>query len=238
MKKFLSLLLVLLCVFAMASCGQGGTTPPAGGGGDNPPAGGEAQTEFDVFEAAAKKNAPTNITTLTTYVGKDLAGQEFTFDGRFVLQVSGNNSIFKFAYDRFATIDEAAADYIVREEGAIAVRDGAAKVQTGGSMGDWEVLVPSLQTLGALNLDKTVVPSDYDLSSDGMELSVKLSREEALAVLGVVIEAQGEILLEAESNGKNVSMVVVSYTSASGAAVRIATSYTYGKQTLDFSEFN
>ena len=138
--------------------------------------------------------------------------------------MNGNNSIFKFAYDRFATIDEAAADYIVKEEGAIAVRDGAAKVQIGGSMGSWEVLVPSLQTIGAFKLDKAVIPADYDLSSDGMELSVKLSREEALAVLGVVIEAQGEILLEAESNGKNVSMVVVSYTSASGAAVRIATS--------------
>lgn len=229
MKKILSLMLALLCVFALVACG--------GGGGETPSGDPEA-TELDVFEAAAKGVAPTNITTLTSYKTKDMFGDDVSFDGRFTLLVSGNESILDFKYQQFATVEDNADDPIVTKEGAIAIQAGKSKVAIGDSMGNWEVVIPSMQNIAALKIDKKLLPSDYKLSEDGKKLSVSLSKEEALASIGVVIDAASEIVLEAETNGTNLSMIVISYEAASGAQVRIASSYTYGPQTLDFSRFN
>ena len=239
MKKFLSLMLVLICMVSMVACSAGGTTngdptptpptPPAEQPNETP----EPQ---DVLSVAAKDIAPTTIVSLTTYTGKDYFGDDFMLSGAFTQVANGNNSILDFKYDRFATIEEAADSHIVTVEGAIAVRDGQTKT-LGDSM-DWTAVIPSLQQMGALKLNKDTLPADYTLSSDEKVLTVSLTQEEALAVIGVVIEAQGEITLTAESNGKNLSGVVISYVAASGANVRIATSYTYGTQTLDFSRFN
>ena len=233
MKKILSLLLVLACVISLAACG----VAPAPGPGVNP--GNDPAEAEDIFDIAAKDAVPTKIVTLSTYSGKDLMGKDFSFSGSFSQVSSGNNSILDFKYDRFATIEEAADSYIVSVEGAIAVKDGKTKA-IGDAMAakDWEAVIPSLQQLGAFTLKEDVLPEDYKLSSDGQKLTVSLSRKEALSVIGVVIDASSEISLEVESNGKNISMVVVSYTATSGAFVRIASSYTYGAQTLDFSRFN
>lgn len=235
MKKILSLMLILACVFSLAACSIGGTgnTP---GGTTNPPAG---EDVVDVFAMAAKGAVPTKIVSLSTYSGKDLKGDAFSMAGSFSQVVNGNNSILDFKYDRFATIEEMADSYIVSVEGAIAVKDGKTKT-IGDSLAakDWEAVIPSLQQIGAFNLTKEVLPADYQLSADGQKLSVSLTREEALKVIGIVIDASGEISLEVEGNGKNISMVVISYTAASGASVRVASSYTYGAQTLDFSRFN
>ena len=235
MKKILSLMLILACVFSLAACSIGGTgnTP---GGTTNPPA---DEDVVDVFAMAAKGAVPTKIVSLSTYSGKDLKGDAFSMAGSFSQVVSGNNSILDFKYDRFATIEEMADSYIVSVEGAIAVKDGKTKT-IGDSLAakDWEAVIPSLQQIGAFNLTKEALPADYQLSADGQKLSVSLTREEALKVIGIVIDASGEISLEVEGNGKNISMVVISYTAASGASVRVASSYTYGAQTLDFSRFN
>ena len=235
MKKILSLMLILACVFSLAACSIGGTgnTP---GGTTNPPAG---EDVVDVFAMAAKGAVPTKIVSLSTYSGKDLKGDAFSMAGSFSQVVNGNNSILDFKYDRFATIEEMADSYIVSVEGAIAVKDGKTKT-IGDSLAakDWEAVIPSLQQIGAFNLTKEALPADYQLSADGQKLSVSLTREEALKVIGIVIDASGEISLNVEGNGKNISMVVISYTAASGASVRVASSYTYGAQTLDFSRFN
>lgn len=229
MKKILSLMLALLCVFALVACG--------GGGGETPSGDPEA-TELDVFEAAAKGVAPTNITTLTSYKTKDMFGNDVSFDGSFVLLVNGNESILDFKYQQFAMPDEEADDYIVPREGAIAIQAGKSKVAIGDSMGNWEVVIPSMQNIAALKIDKKLLPSDYKLSEDGKKLSVSLSKEEALASIGVVIDAASEITFEAETNGTYLSKIVISYKAASGADVKISSSYTYGPQTLDFSRFN
>lgn len=228
MKKILSLMLALLCVFALVACG--------GGGGETPSGDPEA-TELDVFEAAAKGVAPTKITTLTSYKNKEF-GEDISFDGSFTLLVNGNESILDFEYQRLAMPGEEADDYIVTRAGAIAIQAGKSKVAIGDSMGNWEVVIPSMQNIAALKIDKKLLPSDYKLSEDGKKLSVSLSKEEALASIGVVIDAASEIVLEAETNGTNLSMIVISYEAASGAQVRIASSYTYGPQTLNFERFN
>ena len=236
MKKILSLMLILACVFSLAACSIGGTGNTPGGDPSDPPAGEET---LDIFAIAAKGVVPTKIVSLSTYAGKGLMGEDLKLNGSFSQVVNGNNSILDFKYDRFATIEEMADSYIVSVEGAIAVKDGKTK-SIGASFGakDWEAVIPSLQQLGAFKLTKEILPADYQLSSDGQKLSVSLTREEALQVIGIVIDATGEIALEVEANGKNISMVVISYTASSGAIVRVASSYTYGVQTLDFSRFN
>ena len=232
MKKILSLLLILMCVISMVACGEN-----PGGGSVTPPSS-NTETE-DIFELAAKGLTPTKIVSLSSFNCKDLKGADVTLSGAFTQVIDGNNSILDFKYDRFATIDEAADSYIVNVEGAIAVKDGKTKT-IGASVSDkdWTAVIPSLQHLGAFKLDKEILPDDYQLSEDGQKLTVSLSKEEALQVIGEVIPANGEITLEVEGNGKNLSMIVISYTALSGASVRIASSFTYGVQTLDFSRFN
>ena len=226
MKKILSLMLALLCVFALVACGGGET-----------PSGDPEATELDVFEAAAKDVAPTNITTLTSYKNK-VFGEDVSFDGSFVLLVNGNESILDFKYQQLATVEDNADGPIVEKVGAIAIQAGKSKVAIGDSMGNWEVVIPSMQNIAALKIDKKLLPSDYKLSEDGKKLSVSLSKEEALASIGVVIDAASEITFEAETNGTYLSKIVISYKAASGADVKISSSYTYGPQTLDFSRFN
>ena len=237
MKKILSLMLVLICIVSMVACGQGGTSGNGPGSNSGP-----SNTTLDVFAAAAKTDAPTKIVSLTTYTGKDLVGKTETLSGAFTQVANGNNSILDFKYERYATIEEEADSHKVTVEGAIAVKDGKTKtIMTGAyaaGASDWAAVIPSLQQLGAFKLNKTDLPADYTLNSDGSKLTVSLSREEALKVIGVVIDATGEISLEALSNGKNISQITISYTAASGASVKVTTSYTYGTQTLDFSRFN
>ncbi len=233
MKKFLSLLLVLICMVSLIACGNGGATGTPGTPPDIPDA------NLDVFAAAAKTDAPTKIVSLTTYTGKDLTGTTDALSGAFTQVANGNNSILDFKYDRYATIEEAAPSHKVTVEGAIAVKDGKTKTigdSYGG--GDWVAVIPSLQQLGAFKLNKAELPADYKLSADGKTLTVSLTRAEALKVIGVVIDATGEIALEVVSNGKNISQITISYTAASGASVKVTTSYTYGTQNLDFSRFN
>ncbi len=232
MKKILSLLLMLVCVISMVACGEPPVTPP------DPDGGGTTETT-DIFEISAKGLVPTKIVSLSSFDCKDLMGEDLSLAGTFTQVINGNNSILDFKYARFATIEEAADSYIVNVEGAIAVKDGKTKtIGDTASDKDWAAVIPSLQHLGAFKLDKANLPDDYQLSEDGQKLTVSLSGEEALQVIGEVISASGEILLEVEGNGKNISMVVISYTTLSGASVRIASSFTYGAQTLDFSRFN
>lgn len=238
MKKFLSLMLVLLCMVSMVACNIGGTppsgdTPPV----QNPPAD-NSTGDLDVFAAATKNSVPTKIVSLTTFTGKDFTGANFAFSGSFSQVANGNNSILDFKYDRFATIEEAADDYIVNVEGAIAIKDGMTKTIGDTMSGDWVAVIPSLQQLSAFKLDKATLPGDYTLSADGKKLTVSLDQTEAFNVMGVVIDANGAISLEVESNGKNISGIYVSYVATSGANVKISTSYTYGVQNLDFSRFN
>ena len=233
MKKILSLLLVIVCVISMAACSIGPSVTPGPNPEEQP-----AETD-DIFEIAAKGLVPTKIVSLSTFNCKDLKGANVALAGNFTQVVNGNNSILDFKYDRFATIDEAADSYIVNVEGAIAIKDGKTKtIGNVASSSDWAALIPSLQQLGAFKLDKSMLPEDYKLSSDGQKLTVSLSGEEALRVIGEVIPAVGDISLEVETNGKNISLIVISYTAPSGANVRIANSFTYGVQTLDFSRFN
>lgn len=236
MKKFLSLMLVLLCVVSMVAC-NGGKVPPVTPPGGNPPAETPAG-DLDVFAAAEKNAVPTKIVSLTTFAGKDLTGANFTFSGSFSQVASNNNSILDFKYDRFATVEEAADDYIVTVEGAIAIKDGMTKTIGNGLDSEWAAVIPSVHQLSAFKLDKANLPADYTLSADGKKLTVALDQAEAFKVMGVVIDANGEITLEVESNGKNVSAIYVSYVATSGASVKISTSYTYGVQNLDFSRFN
>lgn len=239
MKKILSLMLVLLCMVSMVACGDNGGTSSTPQQPSTPTTPEETEGNLDVFAASQSTAVPTKIVSLTTYAGKDLYGKNITFSGSFTQVTNGNNSILDYKYDRFATIDEAADDYIVTVEGAIAVKDGLTKtIGDGVGNNDWVVLIPSAQQMGAFKLDKTKLPSDYKLSTDSMKLTVSLSKAEALAVIGVVIDATGDISLTVESNGKNISAISIAYTAASGASVKISTSYTYGAQTLDFSRFN
>ncbi len=229
MKKLLAFLLVLACVFSLVACGNPGENPP------EDPVGGSS----DIFEIAAKGSVPTKVVSLTTYMlPADLSGNPITLSGTFTQVSAGANSILDYSYQRFATIEENAPSYIVSPVGAIAVKDGRTK-SIGDSMGSWEVVIPSLQKLGAFKLDKKTIPSDYTLSSDGKKLTVSLTAEEALAVIGVPLGGvQGEISLEVQSNGKFISQIIIQYKEASGATTRVASSYTYGAETLDFSRFN
>ena len=223
MKKLFIMLLVLVCIGAGALIALSALNPDP-----EDPNGPTTGGDLTVLEAAAQDATPSKIVTLTTYsLGEDLSGEEVVLSGNFVQISKGTNSILDYKYERFALPEEKADSYKKIVEGAIAVKDGAYK-QLGEEM-DWQALIPSLQQIGAFEISVKNLPSDYKLTNNGKTLSVSLTAEEALAVLGVSLGgAQGEISLEVQTNGKYVSQIVVQYAEASGATVRIATSYTYG----------
>ena len=102
MKKILCLLLSLVCVFMLFSCGEAELT--AG----------------EKFVEIINSKSPTKITTLHTYT---LASGE-SASSKLVTEIEGSDSITTYTTERFATLAESAEGDVVRKEGVIYYKDG------------------------------------------------------------------------------------------------------------------
>ena len=212
MKKGLCLILALtLClgsVFALASC----------------------KKEKDIYDIAAEL-APTKTVTSVDYTaanGDDLSAW-------YTLESDGDDSIFTYEYKRYRTPEEAIEDNDTSKikiiPGKLYCKDG--KVSEDGV--NWTS--SPVPTTISLNL----TPDKLDgavISEDGKTLTVTLTKENAVAVIGtdLSVAADGVLSLTVKSNGTYLTEVVISCTTAEGAAVCVRTSYSYNKLTLEFPE--
>lgn len=97
MKRFICLLLAIVCVLGLASCGG---------------------SELADFNELVKGSAPTTIKTITTVVGEEV------LNGVYVTDIDGDDFDFTYSYERYATVDDNADSYIVTVDGVVYYKDG------------------------------------------------------------------------------------------------------------------
>ncbi len=214
MKRTLGLILVLVlalgCVFSLTSCKKSA-----------------------IYELAASA-APTKTVTLTYYTTAD--GKQY--EGEFIMEVEGNNSIFHFDYERPSSIEEGAADVEAGVKpaptrtlkGDIYFKDG--KFSTDGD--EWKAEAPTAASF-KFDLNRDYL-SGVSINKEDTELTAELTPENAIKVLGTDLKPSGNIKLTVKTNGVNLSRVIIEYRTADGASVYIDTSYTYNLVTLVFPE--
>lgn len=212
MKKILSLILALSCVFtcifAMSSCNKGNE-----GAGDPDKA---------FFDAVAASKA-TEIKTLTYYT---VEGEE-PFNGRFETSIKENGDFtYSYSYtevaklenvgDPTATIDGnrvTFADVIEYKGGRYYSADGT---ELPGIPADAE-------KQPKLNLSKDLL-GEYVMNDTKTSLTATLSPQEAEAVLGVALGATSDVVIKISTNGTYLTLVSISYEKDT-AKCRIDTSY-------------
>lgn len=210
MKKIISFLLLLGCVFAFAACAPSSETGPK-----------------DIFALAKSSVTPTRIVTDVTYQEKDGGS---TYGGHYVTESEGQNAIMTYEYTRPARLDEAADSETKTVKGTIYYKDG--KVSTDGDTYETESLVWSG---GSFALDKALL-ADVTVSEDGRTLTATLTPENAEKILGSAPSTDGNITLTVKSNGTYITNVNLAYTTPSGAAVTVRTSRSYNVIQLDFGD--
>ena len=216
MKRIISLILALSCIFALAtslvSCG--GTT-----------------SARDIY-AVARESEPTKIVTDVYY--QDDNKQKL--NGHYVMQIEGNNSIFEYEYNRYRTIEEGVTDgsydRIKTVSGVVYFKDG--KYSTDGEAWDSEAVT-------ALDI-KFDLKAEYltgaTVSADGTVLTATVTPENAKKVIGTDLSV-GEnenVYIEVKTNGTNLTFITLTCNTAAGASLKIITSYSYNKLTLEFPE--
>jgi len=221
MKKFLLLLLSLTLVFScLVSCGLKKND------NDNKIDAEKGTVEY--VAAIVAQSLPTKIVTQTKYVSDD-----DVFEGFYETEIDRANkkTEFSFEYQRIAIPGEDISDgYKKTEKGLVQFREGEV-LRSEGS--DWETLGE-----GYLNLSLSVVQSmlkTYTVSEDSFDLTSTVAVENTQRVFGSAINAEGDVTLDIDTNGKYLYSVKISYVSAdTGALVEVNTSYEYAPVTFDF----
>ncbi len=214
MKKIICFLLVLVCLFACASCeladkvvGKKGTV--------------------ETIRETVESSRPTKIVTRSEYVGNDTLTAMYTTK---VDRASGKTQ-FDFEYERYADIEDMLPTSIKTVSGSLTYHpDGSVSSSSGET---WSADDALGYISESLNLDAAGFKS-YELTDNGNDLKAYVPASESVRVFGTVIEAEGDILLEVDTNGTYLYSVKISYTAKdTGANVVVNTSYDYAHVTVD-----
>ena len=220
MKKILALLLAVLCIFSVVSCGKDKT--------DDNSTGATAE-QVAAIANVINSSAPTTIVTVTEY-----AYGEDTYKGRFETEIDKDltKSIFTYSYARPARVEDAAASSIVNVAGKVYYRDGQVSVNEGDA---WNAAGSAYMELN-LNLEASMLKS-YTVSEDGGTLTATATAENAKRILGAEISAEGDVTIVITTNTVYLYNVRVTYTAeGTGASVVVDTSYDYRVHTLVFPD--
>jgi len=211
MKKIISLLLALICVFAFVSCGDEGT--PA-----------------DKFVKIVNDSAPTKITTNTSY-----NDGETTFIGRFETTLYGSDFELSYSYQKYADPTEATNpdEYIQTISGNVYYNDGMYS-EDGKNWGSKTPDAAAMQVKLALDAKNL---GQYEMSKDGKTLEAVVTAEQAEAILGVALNATADgVSITITHDGKNLRRIVVSYATEYAVVVSLDTSYSYNAVVSPFEE--
>lgn len=178
----------------------------------------------NVYEIA-NSSKPTKVTTEVSYVTK--SGDDLS--GYFVTTVDGNNTVFDYYYERLSTPAESIADGTNNRVKPI---DGTIYYIDGVYSGDQDKWEPGTGTALDLkfNLDKSKL-KEATLNEDGTVLTAKIAPENAADIIGTNLNATEDIEITVQTNGVNLTMIIISCNTANGA-MTIRTSYTYNAQDL------
>lgn len=224
MKKILCMLTALACAFSIVSCNVGGGT---GDGGDN---GGPKVEVGNPIEDVVVASSPTKIVTKVTYLYPDGDIRYGTdLNGDYSLEIDGDDAIFRYDYNTFATIEEGADNWIKTVAGTVYYKDGKVSV-TDGEV--WDA-IPAIAVNRRFQLLKNHFKT-YEKSEDEKTLTATITGSNIAGVIGYEISAIGDISFVLTTDGIYMRSITISYTSLEGAVVTIDTSYSYNEITLDF----
>lgn len=216
MKKIVCLLLVLASVLCFAACGDN----RGDGSSVIDKITGKSGTLATVSETV-NSSTPTKIVTRTEYVGED------TLVGMYTTKIDRASGItqFDFEYQRYAKIEELLPSNVKTVSGTVYYNaDGSVTDSEGETWSSDDALGYLPETLV---LDDAGF-SSYDIINDGNDLRGYVKASESKRVFGTAIDAEGDILLEIDTNGQYLYSIKVTYTAAgTGATVVVNTSYDY-----------
>ena len=212
MKKVLCLMLSLVMIFALASC--------------------KNKNQTDLFDIIDQGRVPVTITTTVSYNYTDAGNAEnnISLSGFYKTVTEWNRSIFTFEYERMA-LPEEASDGVIKEISGAIYKNGD-KVSLDGDTFEDTSALPGYGI--SLSLNKENLGS-YTISEDGKSFTAKLTGANIKNTLGTELSANAEgVTLYVASNGIVITGITLSYTTAFGADVFIATSYTYNPASFDW----
>ena len=204
MKKIISLLLALACVFAIVSCG-----------------GGEATASV---EDIVNNSKPTKVTTMVSYVGAK------TLNGKFINTIDGEKSIYEYNFEKLSTVAEMNKDSVKTIAGKIYYKDGQVSMNEGDS---WESSAVTEVVDFKLKLDPRNFKT-YNYTADGNSVNATIAPDKVALVLGVNISTASDVSVNIVTNGKFLNRITIAYETTGGASVVVDTSYTYSPVTLEF----
>jgi hypothetical protein len=216
MKKIFALLLAICCIFACVSCAD--EEEPVG------PTPEDVKAISDIINSSK----PTQISTNTEYV---LGEEKFVGYYETQIDIAGGKSMFKYNYQRPASVQEMNPDGHVKPvKGVVYYQDGKVSVNEGE---DWNAADSQYIELH-ISLD-AIKLAEYAVSEDGKILTATFAAADAVRILGADISAEGTIRMIVTTNGQYLYNVRIEYTAASnGASVVVDTSYDYRATTLEF----
>ena len=210
MKKIISLLLAIICVFTLFSCGD--------------------ESPIDGFTKIVSSSEPTKIITLTSYNDGDNL-----LTGSYETQFYGADFMMVYNYQSYAVPapDANPDEFIANYEGKIYYHEGLYSVDEGAT---WTTGTPNESAmqvkfdLGAVEL------KDFTISKDKKTLTATVSAEEAEKILGVkVASTEDGVKIEVVHDGKNLRQIRVSYSTENATLVSLETSYSYSEVTSPFA---
>lgn len=214
MKKITSLLVALIMVFALFSCG-------------------DDSSQLDGFIEIYENSEPTMITTFVTQSNEKIG--ELVSSYTYIIYEDG----FEIKYEKenlqIPGLGVNENEHIKTTVGQLLYHDGLFSTDGGKT---WITEAPgSAGSVVKFDLDAADIDEEAcEISSNQKTLTVVLSAEQATALLGTTVNAdENGVELFFEHDGKNLRKINITYTSVSGDTVSIVTSYTYDAVTSPFA---
>ncbi len=209
MKKIISLLLALTCVFALFSCEEE-----------------KKVSELEEFVNVVSSSAPTKITTIYSY-SDSVNGN--TLAGNFETVIYGDDFHMNYTYQSYAVPgpDADPKNPIINNAGTVYYKDG----QYSTDKETWFTVAPNELTL-QIKLELTEESlKKYTLDEEKTTLTANVSSAQAKKILGVDLGATEDgVDIQISHDGTYIREIVVTYATENSDIVTYQTRYLYEPQ--------
>ncbi len=218
MKKIICLLIALVTVFAMVSCGEQCETCQDGNGDGKCDVCGfdYEHPSVAIFKMVAESE-PTSIKTIT----------EASFDGAAYIGVydtviySENHFVYKYEQQIPVSTGDGADDAFETQDGELVYKDGVYTLDGVAISG-----APDVAYLDIKREIKSENIAEFTVDETGRVLTATLDSAACEKIFGINPDAESTTLT-LKTDGKRLSQIVLTYTNADGVVVTIQTSYSY-----------
>lgn len=219
MKKILAVILAVVCIFAMFSCGE--------------------DEVFSNMDTKFASSVPTRIVTTTTQVIGNT-----TLNGNYELKTGSVDgkvaTVAVYSYDELNKIEEGSGEDITTAvktvSGSKEFYAGKGVRIDGGSWADGYNFAPIAGSISLEINEKNVLEYTYENNT----FTCKVSKEKAAEVLKIDVTPSSDVSVVITDNGAEITSVTIEYTIVDAdenypdTVVKIETQYYYGLQEVTF----